>query len=199
MDIILASTSPYRRRLLERLNIAFQCISPGVDETPLPGEAPAELAGRLALLKARSLSRSHPDALVIGGDQVGVLQGQLMGKPGSAQSAMTQLTQCAGRDVAFYTAVAVVAQQRGFEKSHVELTTVHFRDLTGPEIKNYVAAEQPYDCAGSFKIEGLGIALFRGISGNDPTALEGMPLIKLTEMLGDAGLDVFSSQNRFLT
>jgi septum formation protein len=191
MNIILASTSPYRRRLLERLQISFECISPEVDEAPLPDEAPRQLASRLALTKAQSVARAHPDALVIGGDQVATLDGQLIGKPGSPKSAVAQLRSSSGRDVEFYTAVAVISQRTQFERAHVEPTTVHFRKLAEDQIEDYLSKEQPYDCAGSFKIEGLGIALFKGISGNDPTALEGLPLIKLTEILGEAGLNIF--------
>lgn len=190
MDIILASTSPYRRRLLERLQIPFECISPPVDEAPLPDEAPHQLASRLALAKAHSVARAHPEALVIGGDQVAALEGQLMGKPGTRESAMAQLRSSSGRGVEFYTAITVISQRLHFERSHVETTTVHFRQLTDKQIADYLDKEQTYDCAGSFKIEGLGIALFKGISGNDPTALEGLPLIKLTELLGETGLHI---------
>jgi septum formation protein len=194
MDIILASTSLYRRRLLERLQIPFRCISPQADETPLAGETPSELAPRLALTKARSVARLHPDAVVIGSDQVATIEGHIIGKPGSFEPAKKQLQDSSGRDIHFYTAVSIVLQGQQLERFHVEPTTAHFRTLNDIQIEDYLNKEQPYDCAGSFKIEGLGITLFEGITGNDPTALEGLPLIKLTELLGEAGVGVLQSQ-----
>ena len=190
MDIILASTSPYRRRLLERLQIPFRCIAPQADETALPGEAPDELVLRLALIKARSVARLHPDAVVIGSDQVAAIEGHIIGKPGGFEPAKKQLQDSSGRDIHFYTAVSIVQQEQQLERFHVEPTTVNFRTLGNTQIEDYLNKEQPYDCAGSFKVEGLGITLFKGISGNDPTALEGLPLIKLTELLGVAGVDI---------
>jgi septum formation protein len=194
MDIILASTSLYRRRLLERLQIPFCCISPQADETPLAGETPSELALRLALTKARSVARLHPDAVVIGSDQVATIEGHIIGKPGSFETAKKQLQDSSGRDIHFYTAVSIVLQGQHLERFHVEQTTAHFRTLNDTQIEDYLNKEQPYDCAGSFKIEGLGITLFEGITGNDPTALEGLPLIKLTELLGEAGVGILQSQ-----
>lgn len=190
MDIILASTSPYRQRLLERLQITFRCIAPRTDESPLPGELPAALAQRLARAKAQSIAALHRDALVIGCDQVASIEGHIMGKPGSFDSAEAQLRRSSGREVQFHTALALVSLNRGLERFHVEPFSVRFRTLSNAQIIDYLLREQPYDCAGSFKIEGLGIALFQGLEGNDPTALEGLPLIKLTDLLGEAGLDI---------
>jgi septum formation protein len=194
MNIILASTSLYRRRLLERLQIPFRCISPQADETPLAGETPSELALRLALTKARSVARLHPDAVVIGSDQVATIEGHIIGKPGSFEPAKKQLQDSSGRDIHFYTAVSIVLQGQQLERFHVEPTTAHFRTLDDTQIEDYLNKEQPYDCAGSFKIEGLGITLFEGITGNDPTALEGLPLIKLTELLGETGVGILQPQ-----
>jgi septum formation protein len=190
MDIILASTSRYRKRLLERLHIPFRCMSPQADETPLADEAPSDLATRLALTKARSIAALHPDAIVIGSDQVAAIEGRIVGKPGDFESAKTQLQESSGHPIHFYTAVAIVLLGQKLVRYHVEPTTVHFRNLNDTQIENYLHKEQPYDCAGSFKVEGLGITLFEGITGNDPTALEGLPLIKLTELLGAVGVDI---------
>ncbi len=188
MDLILASTSPYRKSLLQRLQIPFRTLAPEVDESALADETPTELVARLALAKARALSGTHPAALVIGSDQVATLDGQIMGKPGHHQAAVTQLRACSGREVRFHTGLAVVCETTGFQQVHVEPFTVQFRELSSSAIENYLQREQPYDCAGSFKCEGLGIALFSGLSGNDPTALEGLPLISLVKMLECAGL-----------
>ena len=190
MDIILASTSPYRRRLLERLQLSFSCISPEVEEISLSGEMPAAMAKRLALLKAQSVAERYPDAVVIGSDQVAFIEGSILGKPGSFDRAKAQLRSCSGRAVQFYTAVAVVCLDRGLERLHVEPFNVRLRVLNDIQISNYLRREQPYDCAGSFKIEGLGIALFESLTGNDPTSLEGLPLIKLIELLTEVGLDI---------
>jgi len=192
MDLILASTSPYRRRLLERLGIPFRCVAPDVDETALPGEAPQALVARLSVAKARAVARTWPEALVIGSDQVAVLDGAVMGKPGDHDSARRQLRASAGREVRFLTGVALVADARQLETFHVEPFSVHFRELGDKNIENYLLREQPYDCAGSFKCEGLGIALFEGMTGRDPTSLEGLPLIALTSLLAAAGIDVLS-------
>jgi len=200
MNIILASTSPYRRRLLERLQIPFRCLPPLVDETPLPAEAPNTLAARLALAKARAVALLHPEALVIGSDQVAVLEDApgpggvaaavTLGKPGSHEAARAQLQACSGRVARFYTGVAVCCIASGFEAFHVEPFRVHFREVDDKSIENYLLREQPYDCAGSFKCEGLGIALFERMDGRDPTSLEGLPLIALTDLLAAAGCPV---------
>ena len=190
MDVILASSSAYRQRLLARLQIPFSCISPDVDETRLADEAPAAMARRLALAKARSVARAHPEALVIGSDQVAALGDTVIGKPGGHKAAFAQLRASAGRELAFHTGLALHCAASGFERFHVEPFSVHFRELSDKSIENYLQIEQPYDCAGSFKWEGLGIALFRRLAGDDPTSLEGLPLIALTGLLAEAGLPV---------
>ncbi len=192
MNLILASTSPYRQKLLQRLQIPFSCLAPNVDETAQAGEAAPELVARLALAKATSVARKNPEALVIGSDQLATLGGQIMGKPGDHEAAKGQLTACSSRDVQFYTAIALVNEKKGVARVHIEPFCVRFRKLTTPQIENYLNIEKPYDCAGSFKCEGLGIALFSGLSGSDPTALEGLPLISLVTMLSDYGYDIFS-------
>jgi len=190
MDIILASTSPYRRALLERLQLPFRSLDPGVDETPRPGESPPALARRLALEKARAVADRHPRALVIGSDQVAACNGCFLPKPGTPANARRQLLDSAGREVLFYTAVALVTSGGQRERCHLETTTARFRPLSASQVEVYLAREEPFDCAGSFKVEGLGIALFEGIEGRDPSALEGLPLIALTDLLAEAGVDV---------
>lgn len=193
MEIILASTSTYRRRLLERLGLEFKCIAPDTDETPLPEESPVDMAKRLAGCKARSVAELYPEALVIGCDQVGAVNGRVLGKPGSFEIAAAQLRHAAGKEVHFYTGIALVCINRDFEQFHVEPFQVRFRKLSEQQIENYLHREEPYDCAGSFKVEGLGIALFEALIGNDPTSLEGLPLIKLTEMLALADIHILGS------
>lgn len=185
MPLILASTSRYRRELLERLRLPFHVARPDTDETPLPGETPADLARRLALGKARAIAARQPEAWVIGSDQVAELHGQALGKPGTREHAVAQLTAMSGREVHFHTAVSLVRGEAVLERQ--DITVVRFRDLQTEEIERYVEAEQPLDCAGSFKCEGLGIALFRSIDSQDPTALVGLPLIALSAMLRQAG------------
>ncbi len=197
MDIILASTSPHRRRLLQRLQFSFRCIPPQIDETALLHEEPAAMAQRLARQKARFVAELYPDALVIGSDQVASIEGSVIGKPGNFERAKAQLQNCSGREVQFYTAVNLVCLNRNLEQFHVEPFNVRFRTLNNLQIENYLLREQPYDCAGSFKVEGLGIVLFEGMTGNDPTSLEGLPLIKLTELLTDAGIDMLDRFNLF--
>lgn len=193
MDIILASTSAYRQQLLARLQLPFRCIAPLTDESRLRDEAPATMSARLALAKAQSVAATHPQALVIGSDQVASIDDKVMGKPGDHQNAHRQLSASAGREVNFHTAVALVCHSTNFERFHVELSRAHFRRLGERAIDNYLRREQPYDCAGSFKCEGLGIALFERLEGRDPTSLEGLPLIALTRLLAEAGLDVLGS------
>lgn len=188
--VILASTSPYRRKLLERLGLPFETLPPATDETPLPNESVTALTARLAQDKAHSLARQHPNALVIGSDQSAAIDDTLLSKPGNHSNAFAQLRRCSGRRVTFYTAFALVRQQPHFQAVHIEPFTVHFRRLSDTEIDNYLHREQPWDCAGSFKCEGLGIALFEKMEGNDPTALEGLPLIALTHALQQAGCPV---------
>ncbi|QLA83747.1 septum formation inhibitor Maf [Acidovorax sp. JMULE5] len=186
--LVLGSTSRYRRELLERLNLPFDVAAPEVDETPLPGEAPRSLALRLALAKARTVAQLHPDAVVIGSDQVADLAGEPLGKPGHHERAVAQLRQMRGQTVVFQTAVAVVCAATGFEQIDLAPVEVKFRELSDAEIERYLRAEQPYDCAGSAKSEGLGIALLDAIHSDDPTALIGLPLIRTCRMLRAAGL-----------
>jgi septum formation protein len=191
--LILASTSRYRRELLERLRLPFQVLAPGVDETPLPGEAPAALARRLALAKAQAVARLHPQAVVIGSDQVADLDGHSLGKPGTHDKAVAQLRLMRGHSVVFQTAVAVVCQAQGYADERLAEVRVRFRDLSDAAIENYLRAEQPYDCAGSAKSEGLGIALLQAIDSDDPTALIGLPLIRTCELLRAAGIDLLAT------
>ena len=190
MDIILASTSPYRQQLLRRLGLPFRCIAPAVAESHLPLESPSAMAGRLALAKARSVALAHPAALVIGSDQVAAVGDEILGKPGTHEAARRQLQASSGREVRFYTGVALVGAANDFERFHVEPFSVYFRELDDKSIENYLLRDTPYDCAGSFKCEGLGIALFERLAGQDPTSLEGLPLIALTGMLAEAGCPV---------
>lgn len=193
--LILGSTSPYRRELLQRLQIPFRVAAPEVDESrQLPSETPRELAQRLALVKARDVAHAFPDAVVIGADQVADLNGRPLGKPGTHERAVAQLRQMRGQTVVFQTAVAVVCLESGFEQSSLAAVRVTFRDLTDDEIENYLRAEQPYDCAGSAKSEGLGIALLESIESDDPTALIGLPLIRTCKMIQAAGIALLTGQ-----
>ena len=178
--------------MLKRLQIPFEVASPDVDETPQADEAPAQLARRLALAKARAVAAAFPEAVVIGSDQVADLNGQSLGKPGSHARAVAQLRQMRGQTVVFQTAVAVVCHQSGFEQTDLAAVQVRFRPLSDDEIENYLQAEQPYDCAGSAKSEGLGIALLASIDSDDPTALVGLPLIRTCRMLQAAGIALLS-------
>jgi septum formation protein len=187
--LILASTSRYRRELLERLRLPFEVRSPDVDETPRAGEAPAALAQRLALAKARAIAASHADAVVIGSDQVADLDGAPIGKPGTHARAVEQLRTMRGRSVVFHTAVAVLRAATGYAGTALVSVTVRFRVLTDAQIEHYLHTEQPYDCAGSAKCETLGIALLDAIESDDPTALIGLPLIRTSALLREAGID----------
>jgi septum formation protein len=188
-ELILASTSRYRRELLERLRLPFRALSPETDETALPGEAPAALAERLALAKARALARRFPDAVVIGADQVADVDGSALGKPDDHARAVEQLRAMSGRTIVFQTALAVVREATGFAEVRRVPVPVRFRRLDDAEIEFYLRAEQPYDCAGSAKCETLGIALLEAIESDDPTALIGLPLITTCALLRAAGLD----------
>lgn len=188
--LVLGSTSRYRRELLQRLGLSFDVIGPHVDETPLPDEAPATLAQRLALAKARAVAAQRPDAIVIGSDQVADLDGEPLGKPGNHERAVAQLRRMSGKTVKFQTALAVVCLQTGFEASELAVVSVVFRALDDATIERYLRAEQPYDCAGSAKSEGLGIALLERIDNDDPTALIGLPLIHTARLLRQAGLQI---------
>ena len=189
-ELILASTSRYRQALLERLRLPFAVHAPGVDETALPGETPAALAQRLALAKAQAVAQQHPQAVVIGSDQVADLEGLAMGKPHTHERAVQQLTQLSGRTAVFHTALAVVCQASGFAQADLSAVRVRFRELSRAEIDTYLRLEQPYDCAGSAKCETLGIALLESIDSDDPTALVGLPLIRTCRLLRQAGLPV---------
>ncbi len=187
--LVLGSTSRYRRELLERLRLPFTVDRPQVDETPRPGEMPAELALRLALEKGRDVAARHPRAVVIGADQVADLDGEPIGKPGTHERAVAQLRRMRGRRVVFQTALAVLRPATGFERVLLAPVGVSFRQLSDGEIERYLRLEQPYDCAGSAKCETLGIALLEAIDNDDPTALVGLPLIRTCALLREAGLD----------
>lgn len=190
VPLILASTSPYRRELLSRLRLPFEVCAPEVDETPLPDERPRDMAQRLALAKAQAVAARFPQALVIGSDQVADLAGQALGKPGDRGRAQAQLQSMSGREVWFHTALAIVCQATGHVEEALAPVRVRFRSLSSQEIENYLDAEQPYDCAGSAKAEGLGIALLESIDSDDPTALIGLPLIRTCHLLRNAGVQV---------
>lgn len=185
--LILASSSRYRRGLLARLGLPFESTVPDIDETPDPGELPPALAARLALVKAKSIRRA--DTVVIGSDQVAALDGRLLGKPGSRDAALDQLEACQGREVVFHTAVCVCTDHGRTIDAHIDLTRVRFRQRSRVELSRYLDREPAYDCAGGFKAEALGIALFEAIESHDPTALIGLPLIWLADALSTAGLD----------
>ena len=186
--LVLGSTSPYRRELLSRLRLAFEVVAPEVDESARPGEAPAAIARRLALAKARAVAERYPEAVVIGSDQVADLDGAALGKPGSHDNAVAQLRRMRGRTVVFHTALAVVCHASGFEELDLAPVRVRFRSYDDAEIEAYLQAEQPYDCAGSARSEGLGIALLEAIDSDDPSALVGLPLIRTCRMLRAAGV-----------
>lgn len=188
--LILGSTSRYRRELLERLGLPFATDKPEVDETPQAGESPATLAQRLALAKAQAVAARHPGAIVIGSDQVANLNGQPLGKPGTHERAVAQLQAMRGHTVVFHTALAVVHAAAGLVLQDMADVRVQFRQLSDAEIERYLRIEQPYDCAGAAKSEGLGIALLERIDNDDPSALIGLPLIRTCALLRQAGLQV---------
>ena len=181
--LVLASTSPYRRVLLEKLGVPFECAAPDVDESPLPGESPQHLVVRLAQEKAKSLAARFPDHLIIGSDQVCVLDGIITGKPHTEENARQHLLKARGNIVTFYTGLALYNSATGHLQTECEPFDVHFRHLSEQEIEDYVRKERPLNCAGSFKSEGLGIALFDRLDGRDPNTLVGLPLIALCQML----------------
>jgi septum formation protein len=185
--LILASTSRYRRALLERIAPPFEAVSPQVDEAPLAGEAPRARAVRLSLAKARAVAERYPGAIVIGSDQVAALGKHVLDKPGDEATCIRQLTALSGRTAHFFTGCAVVGPDAGLKLEHLDTTTVTFRSLSEAEVRRYVAREQPFDCAGGFKVEALGITLFERIEGSDPTALIGLPLIWVASALRTAG------------
>jgi septum formation protein len=188
--LILASTSRYRRELLERLQLPFETAAPNVDETPRPGESGAACAERLAILKARAIAASHADALIIGSDQVADCEGRRLDKPGDIARAVDQLSWTSGKQAVFNTAVALVNAATGREQTRIIATKVRYRSLTRPDIERYLRREAAIDCAGSAKAEGLGISLLEAIEGDDPTALIGLPLIALCAMLREEGVHI---------
>ena len=190
LPLILASTSVYRRELLLRLGLAFEVCSPGVDETPMPGERPADLALRLAMAKAQAVAQQHPGAVVIGSDQVADLHGEALGKPGNHANAVNQLRRQSGQAVVFQTAVAVVCLERQYAQCELATVKVHFRSLSEADIEAYLRAEPAYDCAGSAKSEGLGISLLERIDSDDPTSLIGLPLMRTCALLRGVGIRV---------
>lgn len=188
--LVLASSSPWRRELLSRLRLAFECASPDIDETPKPGEAAPALVQRLASSKALALGARFPQHLIIGSDQVATLDDTILGKPGSHAKACQQLALCSGRTVTFHTGLALHDSANGATDVVEETFRVHFRPLSDADIDRYLRLEQPYQCAGSFQMEGLGIALFDRLEGRDPNTLIGLPLIALTGLLKKRGVDV---------
>ena len=187
LPLILASTSPFRRELLERLGIDFSTAAPDIDESAHPGEKPPELVRRLSEAKARAIGTSR-QGLIIGSDQVATTGDDILGKPGTHKKAVEQLKYLSGKSVCFYTGLCLLNTETDTADVEVAAYTVHFRQLDDGQIENYLQADEPYNCAGSFKSEGLGIALFERMEGDDPTALIGLPLIKLTTMLRKAGI-----------
>jgi len=187
--LVLASTSPFRRALLERLGLFFTTAAPEVDETRRPEEPPQVLVLRLAESKARAVAPVHPGALIIGSDQVACIDGQVIGKPGGRDAAIAQLQRASGKTLVFHTGLCLLNSATGRAQTLVEPFQVHFRPLTLERINGYLDREQPYNCAGSFKSEGLGIALFERLEGEDPSALIGLPLIRLVTLLESEGLD----------
>jgi septum formation protein len=190
MKLVLASTSPYRKALLDRLMISYECDSPDIDESPLDGETIEDMVVRLAVLKARAVAARHTNTLVIGSDQSAVLDGRPLSKSGNFDNAVTQLRQASGRRIVFQTGLCVLNTSNGHEQTACVPYTVVFRKLTTEMIERYLKKEQPYNCAGSFKSEGLGIALFEKFEGEDPNALIGLPLIRLIGFLENEGFDV---------
>lgn len=191
MDLILASSSAYRRQLLERLMLPFKWVPPNTDETALLGETPQALVLRLSVDKAIAVAALYPQSLVIGSDQVASIEGRILGKPGDHKTACEQLRACSGNRVKFYTGLAVQCKSSGFSRQHVECFSVDFRELSESSIDRYLSLEQPYDCAGSFKCEGLGITLFRRLHGDDPTSLQGLPMISLTSILLQSEFNIY--------
>lgn len=188
MQLILASSSIYRKKQLESLRLKFSCISPNIDETPYGSETPQQLCQRLALDKAKKIGKQQRNALIIGSDQVAYCGNQQLTKPGNFENAFKQLSQCAGKRITFYTGIALYNSKINNHYISCEQYSVQFRDLTSAEITNYLAIEQPYQCAGAFMVEGLGISLFERIEGDDYNSLIGLPLIRLLEFLRAEGV-----------
>lgn len=187
-QIVLASTSPFRREILGKLGITFDTAAPDIDETALVNESPASLVARLAEQKARAVATDFPNALIIGSDQVACLDDEIMGKPGDRENAISQLRKASGQTVTFYTGLCLLNSRSGESQVSCELFRVHFRDLSDLQITRYIDREQPFNCAGSFKSENLGITLFSRLEGDDPNTLIGLPLIRLVDMLEQQGV-----------
>jgi len=192
--LVLGSTSVFRQAILEKLNLPFKTAKPNIDETANLNESPQALVERLAIEKAKAVASKFPDALIIGSDQVAVCEGEILGKPHNFKNGITQLTKFSNKAVTFYTGLCVFDSTTNTIKSLVEPFIVHFKALSQQEIESYLNAEQPYNCAGSFKSEGLGICLFEKLEGDDPNTLIGLPLIKLVNLLKQQGLDVLAEQ-----
>lgn len=190
MNLILGSTSPFRRELLHKLGLDFGVDAPDIDETMHPGEQPEELVQRLALEKAKVVATRHNNSLVIGSDQVACIGSNILGKPGNRERAIAQLTEASGQRISFYTGLCLFNSASGGSQLICEPFHVHFRRLNQGQIERYLDAEQPYNCAGSFKSEGLGIALFERLEGDDPNSLVGLPLIRLIAMLEQEGISI---------
>jgi len=193
--LVLGSTSPFRKSILEKLNLSFECAKPNIDETALVGETPQTLVERLAIEKAKAVTDEFPNALIIGSDQVAVCDGEILGKPHNFENGVKQLTKFSNKAVTFYTGLCVYDSANDKTLSLVEPFIVHFNKLSQEEIENYLKAEQPYNCAGSFKSEGLGICLFEKLEGDDPNTLIGLPLIRLVDLLKQHGLDILAQQS----
>jgi MAF protein len=194
MKLVLASTSPFRKALLERLQVAYTCDSADINESPLAGETIEQMVTRLACEKARAVADRHPDALIIGSDQSAVLDGEILTKPGNFDNAVRQLRNASGKRIVFHTGLCLLNSATGEKQSACVPYTVEFRELTDAMIERYLEKEEPYNCAGSFKSEGLGITLFKRFEGEDPNALIGLPLIKLTEFLENEGLSILGNE-----
>ena len=188
--LVLGSSSPFRKALLEKLDLSFDCDSPDIDETPLKNEHPRDMVVRLAKEKANAIAERHPQAIIIASDQCATLDGQIIGKPGNHDAAVEQLTNASGRAVTFYTSLCVYNAGTNQYQETVEPFYVYFRELSESQIENYLKKEEPYNCAGSFKSEGLGISLFERLEGNDPNTLIGLPLIQLIKMLEKFNINV---------
>lgn len=188
--LILASSSPFRKAILDKLNLVYEAVSPDIDETRSDTETPEQYVARLAEQKARALQTAYPDALIIGSDQTAIVKNETIGKPGNYENAFRQLTDASGHKITFLTGLSLLNSNTGTCETDVIPFHVHFRALTPAMIDNYLQAEQPYDCAGSFKSEGLGIALFDKLEGDDPNTLIGLPLIRLIRMLENQGVSV---------
>ena len=192
LPLVLASTSPYRKALLQQLQLDFSCARPEVDETPLPGETVEQMVVRLAEMKARAVEQAHPEALIIGSDQSAVLNGDILTKPGNRENAVRQLQAASGQRIIFHTGLCLYNSRSGQAQTACVPFTVVFRELSDEMIEHYLDKEQPYNCVGSFKSEGLGVALFERFEGDDPNALIGLPLIKLNQFLRNEGFEILA-------